>query len=69
MKTRTFWLMALVLLAVLSGPAAGAGREVEYRAADGTLLKGYLAGSSGSGGGKGAALISAGREAEAGRPR
>ena len=47
MKTRTFWLMALALLAVLSGPAAGAGREVEYRAADGTLLKGYLAGGEG----------------------
>jgi len=43
MKMRVLWLTLLALVAALPALAAVQGRDVDYRAADGTVLNGYLA--------------------------
>jgi dienelactone hydrolase len=43
MKMHVPWMTLLLLMMALPALAAVAGREVDYRAADGTVLKGYLA--------------------------
>jgi dienelactone hydrolase len=47
MKARVLWLMMLSLLAIPPASATVNGHEIDYRAADGTILKGYLASDDG----------------------
>ena len=50
MKQVLVWAVLLVLSAAVPAVASTWGREIDYRASDGTVLKGYLAGGDAAGG-------------------